>query len=143
MRSRCVLPFTREITVSLILGRQHLDRIQDTLKKNLIGSGVQNTMLIDMAGNVIVTVDNGGETRDMYSLAALAAANFGAMCSMAKIVGEDEFSLLFHKGQKENIYFSRVNDELLLINIFNNQVTLGFLRLKMAQVIEELCKVLD
>lgn len=129
--------------MSLILGRQHLDRIQDTLKKNLIGSGVQNTMLIDMAGNVIVTVDNGGETRDMYSLAALAAANFGAMCSMAKIVGEDEFSLLFHKGQKENIYFSRVNDELLLINIFNNQVTLGFLRLKMAQVIEELCKVLD
>jgi predicted regulator of Ras-like GTPase activity (Roadblock/LC7/MglB family) len=129
--------------VSLILGRQHLDKIQDTLQKNLIGLGVQNTMLIDMAGNVIVTVDNGVKTRDMYSLAALAAANFGAMCSMAKIVGEDEFSLLFHKGQKENIYFSRVNDEFLLINIFNNDVTLGFLRLKMAQVIEELSSVLD
>ncbi|PKN34156.1 MAG: gliding motility protein [Deltaproteobacteria bacterium HGW-Deltaproteobacteria-19] len=100
-------------------------------------------MLIDMAGNVIVTVDNGVKKRDMYSLAALAAANFGAMCSMAKIVGEDEFSLLFHKGQKENIYFSRVNDEFLLINIFNNDVTLGFLRLKMAQVIEELSSVLD
>jgi predicted regulator of Ras-like GTPase activity (Roadblock/LC7/MglB family) len=129
--------------VSLILGRQHLDKIQDTLQKNLIGLGVQNTMLIDMAGNVIVTVDNGVKKRDMYSLAALAAANFGAMCSMAKIVGEDEFSLLFHKGQKENIYFSRVNDEFLLINIFNNDVTLGFLRLKMAQVIEELSSVLD
>ncbi len=129
--------------MSLILGRQHLDKIQDTLQKNLIGLGVQNTMLIDMAGNVIVTVDNGVKKRDMYSLAALAAANFGAMCSMAKIVGEDEFSLLFHKGQKENIYFSRVNDEFLLINIFNNDVTLGFLRLKMAQVIEELSSVLD
>ncbi|MGV8079799.1 MAG: roadblock/LC7 domain-containing protein [Syntrophales bacterium] len=129
--------------MSLILGRQHLDKIQDSLQKNLIGSGVRNAMLIDMAGNVIVTVDNGGEARDMYSLAALAAANFGAMCSMARIVGEDEFSLLFHKGQKENIYFTRVNDEFLLINIFNNEVTLGFLRLKMAQVIEELSRVLD
>ena len=129
--------------MSLILGRQHLDKIQDSLQKNLIGSGVRNAMLIDMAGNVIVTVDNGGEARDMYSLAALAAANFGAMCSMARIVGEDEFSLLFHKGQKENIYFTRVNDEFLLINIFNNEVTLGFLRLKMAQVIDELSRVLD
>jgi predicted regulator of Ras-like GTPase activity (Roadblock/LC7/MglB family) len=129
--------------MSLILGRQHLDRIQDTLQKNLIGSGVQNTMLIDMAGNIIVTVDNGEVTRDMYSLAALAAANFGAMCSMARIVGEEEFSLLFHKGQRESIYFSRVNDEFLLVNIFDNEVTLGFLRLKMAQVIQELSLVLD
>jgi Roadblock/LC7 domain. len=129
--------------MSLILGSQHLDRIQDTLQKNLIGSGVQNTMLIDMAGNIIVTVDNGQVTRDMYSLAALAAANFGAMCSMARIVGEEEFSLLFHKGQKESIYFSRVNEEFLLVNIFDNEVTLGFLRLKMAQVIQELSRVLD
>jgi len=31
---------------------------------------------------------------------------------------------------------------LLLINIFNNQISLGFLRLKMAKVVEELLEVL-
>ncbi len=128
--------------MNLILGQEQLDQIHDTLNKNLIGSGVQSVMLIDTAGNIIASIDNGCDSLDLYALAALAAANFGAMSSMARIVGEDEFSLLFHKGQKENIYFSKVNDDFLLINIFNNQISLGFLRLKMVKVIEDLLKVL-
>jgi len=126
----------------MILGQKQLDKINDILTANLIGSGVQSVMLIDTAGNVIASINNGNETVDLYSLAALAAANFGAMSCMAKIVGEDEFSLLFHKGEKENIYFCKVNGELLLVNIFNNQISLGFLRLKMSKVVEELVELL-
>jgi predicted regulator of Ras-like GTPase activity (Roadblock/LC7/MglB family) len=125
----------------MILGQKQLDAIHVTLTKNLIGSGVQSVMLIDTAGNVIASIHDGNETIDLYSLAALAAANFGAMSCMAKIVGEDEFSLLFHKGEKENIYFCKVNEELLLVIIFNNQISLGFLRLKMTKVVEELLEV--
>jgi len=125
----------------MILGQKQLDKIDDILTANLIGSGVQSVMLIDTAGNVIASINNGNETVDLYSLAALAAANFGAMSCMAKIVGEDEFSLLFHKGEKENIYFCKVNEELLLVNIFNNQISLGFLRLKMSKVVEELVEL--
>jgi predicted regulator of Ras-like GTPase activity (Roadblock/LC7/MglB family) len=119
-----------------------LDQIHDTLTTNLIRSGVQSVILIDTAGNIIASIDNGSNSLDLYSMAALAAANFGAMSSMARIVGEDEFSLLFHKGQKENIYFSKVNDDFLLVNIFNNQISLGFLRLKMAKVIQDLIDIL-
>jgi predicted regulator of Ras-like GTPase activity (Roadblock/LC7/MglB family) len=126
----------------MILGQEQLDKIQDTLAENLIGSGVRSVMLIDTAGNVITSLNNGNETIDLYSLAALAAANFGAMSCMARIIGEDKFSLLFHKGEKENIYFCEVNEELLLVNIFNNQISLGFLRLKMSKVIDELLAIL-
>jgi predicted regulator of Ras-like GTPase activity (Roadblock/LC7/MglB family) len=126
----------------MILGQKQLDKIHETLTENLIGSGVQNVMLIDTAGNVIASINDGNETIDLYSLAALAAANFGAMSCMAQIIGEDEFSLLFHKGEKENIYFCKVNEELLLVNVFNNQISLGFLRLKMSKVVEELLEVL-
>ncbi|MFA7464584.1 MAG: roadblock/LC7 domain-containing protein, partial [Syntrophales bacterium] len=99
-------------------------------------------MLIDTAGNIIAVVNNGSDIRDVYSLAALAAANFGAMNSMAKIVGEDEFSLLFHKGRTENIHLSKVNRDFLLINIFTNQLSLGFLRMKVAEVIKDLLGIL-
>lgn len=130
--------------MSLILGQQQLDKIHDSLTENLIEAGVQNVMLIDTAGNIISSVSNsnGNITVDLYSLAALAAANFGAMSSMARIVGENEFSLLFHKGKKENFYFSKVNEDFLLVNIFNNQISLGFLRLKMAKVVEDLLDIL-
>ena len=67
----------------MILGQKQLDKINDILTANLIGSGVQSVMLIDTAGNVIASINNGNETVDLYSLAALAAANFGAMSCMA------------------------------------------------------------
>jgi predicted regulator of Ras-like GTPase activity (Roadblock/LC7/MglB family) len=128
--------------MNLILGQEQLNRIHDILSENLLTIDVQCAILIDTAGNIVASVNNGNDIGDVYSLAALAAANFGAMSSMAQIVGENEFSLLFHKGQKENIYFSKVSDDYLLINIFSNQVSLGFLRLKVAGVIEELLGVL-
>jgi predicted regulator of Ras-like GTPase activity (Roadblock/LC7/MglB family) len=57
---------------------------------------------------------------------------------MAQIVGEEEFSLLFHKGQDENLHFSKVTEEILLITTFGNDVSLGFLRLKIAEAIEKI-----
>jgi predicted regulator of Ras-like GTPase activity (Roadblock/LC7/MglB family) len=126
----------------MILGQEQLDKINNTLTENLIDCGVRSVMLIDTAGNVVASLNYGDETIDLYSLAALAAANFGAMSCIAKIIGEERFSLLFHKGEKENIYFCEVNEELLLVNIFNNQISLGFLRLKMSKVIAELLEIL-
>jgi predicted regulator of Ras-like GTPase activity (Roadblock/LC7/MglB family) len=46
--------------------------------------------------------------------------------------------LLFHKGETESIHFSKVVDELLLITIFGNDVSLGFLRLKVSQAIRKI-----
>lgn len=128
--------------MNLALDGEQLDKIYDTLKSTLIDVGVETAMLLDTAGNVITTVDDGVDRHDMYSLAALAAANFSAMRSMVKIAGEEEFSLLFHKGQKENIYLSAVSDDFLLFIIFNNDMTLGLLRLKVAKVIGDLIGIL-
>lgn len=120
------------------LGQEQLDRIEVILAEDLIASGVHSVLLIDMAGNIIAKGDNGKCEHDVYSLAALASANFAAVDTMAKIVGEDEFSLLFHKGEKESIHFSKVQNEFLLISIFGKQVSLGLLRLKVAEAIEKI-----
>jgi len=126
----------------LALDGEQLDKIYDSLKSTLIEIGVETALLLDTAGNVITSVNDGADRHDVYSLAALAAANFSAMRSMAKIAGEEEFSLLFHKGQKENIYLSSVSDDFLLFVIFNNDMTLGLLRLKVAKVIGDLLGIL-
>jgi predicted regulator of Ras-like GTPase activity (Roadblock/LC7/MglB family) len=125
------------------LGQEHLDGIEEILQQDLMDLGVHCVFLIDMAGNIIASLSNGEVDHDIYSLAALAAGNFGAVSSMAKIIGEDEFSILFHKGAKENIHFSKVLTEFLLITIFGNQVSLGFLRLKVTESIEKLRKILE
>lgn len=118
--------------------KQQFERIEAVLDEELIALGVANVLLIDLAGNVLVQLDDGRSTHDIYSLAALAAGNFGAVSAMAKLVGEEEFSLLFHKGQKASIHFSKVAEDLLLVIIFGAEISLGFLRLKVGQAIDRI-----
>jgi predicted regulator of Ras-like GTPase activity (Roadblock/LC7/MglB family) len=125
------------------LGREQLDGIEKVLQQDLIELGVNCVFLIDMAGNVIANLDDGQVKHDIYSLAALAAGNFGAVSEMAKIIGEDEFSLLFHKGETESIHFSKVMTEFLLVTIFGKEISLGFLRLKVAEAIGKIKKLLE
>lgn len=118
-----------------------LDYLEHILDEELISSGVKSVLLTDMAGNIIAKGDNGSHDIDMYSLAALASANFSAVDAMAKILGENEFSLLFHKGNSGSIHFSRVLQDFLLISIFDNNLSLGLLRLKIDSVIERFKQV--
>ena len=104
---------------TLELDKKQLDKIEQILEEELIELGVQSVILIDLAGNVIVNLDNGKTNHDVYSLAALAAGNFGAVSAMANIIGEQEFSLLFHKGETDSIHFSKVTQDLLLITILH------------------------
>ena len=128
--------------MSYTLGQEQLDVIEEILQQDLIEVGVRCVFLIDMAGNIIANRDNGHIKHDVYSLAALAAGNFGAVSAMAKIIGEGEFSLLFHKGKKENIHFNKIITEFLLITIFSNDLSLGFLRLKVNEAVEKIKKIL-
>ena len=129
--------------MTTVFGAGQLDAIQAILADDLIDVGVHSALLIDMAGNIIATLDNGSSTHDIYALAALSAGNFGAVSSIAKILGEDSFSLLFHKGEKEHIHFSRVTEDFLLITIFGNTLSLGYLRLKVSQALDKLGTILE
>jgi predicted regulator of Ras-like GTPase activity (Roadblock/LC7/MglB family) len=122
------------------LDEKQFEDIENILFKDLIELGVSCVLLIDLAGNILINLDNGKVKHDVYSLAALAAGNFGAVSEMARIIGEDDFSLLFHKGQNESIHFSRITQDLLLLTIFGTDVSLGFLRLRVAEAIEKIQK---
>lgn len=129
--------------MNLILGRVQLETIDRVIYEDLIRAGANKVILIDTAGNIVATADNGINQTDPSALAALAAANFGAMRTMAELVGEPEFSLLFHKGQKETLHMSKVSDDFLLLSVFDNQVSVGLFRLKVAEVIEKLVAILE
>ena len=123
------------------LGQDQLDKIEKILLSELVASGVHCVLLIDFAGNIIAKGDNANSRIDVYSLAALSAANFGAVEAMAKIVGQEEFALLFHKGETESLYFSKVNEELLIITVFGKKISLGLLRMKVADVVDKIRRI--
>lgn len=121
-----------------IVSQEQIEQIDMILTDKLIKLGVDCVIVIDMAGNIITAKDNGDSKYDVYSFAALAAGNFATVDAMAKLVGEEEFSLLFHKGQESSIHFSKIDEELLMISMFGQDISLGFLRLNTVDAIERI-----
>jgi predicted regulator of Ras-like GTPase activity (Roadblock/LC7/MglB family) len=118
--------------------QSQLDAIDTAIDTHLISAGLDHVIFMDMAGNTIANHDNGKNVLDSTAFAALAAGNFAAVDAMAKLMGESEFSLLFHKGEKSSIHFSKVNNDTLLIAMFNKDISLGLVRLKVAETIKEI-----
>jgi predicted regulator of Ras-like GTPase activity (Roadblock/LC7/MglB family) len=124
-----------------VVSQEQLEKIDQILTENLVKIGVDCVIVIDMAGNIITAKEKGKNKYDVYSFAALAAGNFATVDAMAKLVGEQEFSLLFHKGTESNIHFSKIDDELLLITMFGKNISLGFLRLNVVEAIDRIKKL--
>jgi predicted regulator of Ras-like GTPase activity (Roadblock/LC7/MglB family) len=128
--------------MELLLERDELEKIQSCIKKMSNRSGAQCILLIDRSGQLIASEGNRSE-EDMIALAALTAANFGATAAIANILGEKDFSLLFHKGKEENIHFFAFGDDFILISIFDNSTSLGLIRLEVERTTKELLKVIS
>lgn len=122
--------------------KNQLNAIDNAIKNHLIATGVDHVIYMDMSGNAIAKHNNGKTAIDSTAFAALAAGNYAAVDAMAKLVGESEFSLLFHKGEKSSIHFSKVDNDTLLISMFNKDISLGIVRLKVAEVIKEIIQAM-
>ena len=126
--------------MDIVLMQEDLEKIQDCLKRVLVKSGAHTILLIDRSGQLIS--DCGDQApEDSVALAALVAANFGATAAIAKMLGERDFSLLFHKGKEENIHFASLGEDLLLVTVFDNNASLGLVRLHTEQAIRDLTQI--
>jgi predicted regulator of Ras-like GTPase activity (Roadblock/LC7/MglB family) len=112
--------------------------IEEVLRQSLIGIGVRCAVFVDMSGAIIAKQDDGQVNHDLVNMAILAACNFSAAGAIAERIGEDDFSLLVHKGKKESIFFHRVTAGFLLMTIFGKEVSVGFLRIGVAETIRKI-----
>lgn len=99
------------------------------------------TFLVDKNGQLITAV---GETEnlDTTSLASLTAGNIAATGGMAKLLGEKDFSILFHEGERDNIHISLVG-RVILVVIFDQRSSLGLVRLRVKKSVEILSQILQ
>ena len=80
------------------------------------------------------------DTTGIYvpSFSTLAAADFAATSQLATLIGESEFSHLFHQGEKNSIYVTLVASKVILAVIFDNRTNLGLVRVRVKQAASEL-----
>ena len=93
--------------------------------------------LVDKSGQQIASSGELDEA-DPTALASLAAGNVAATEGLAQLIGEDEFSSLFHEGHKDSLHISLISDRVILLVIFDEHSSLGLVRLRVKQRVSEL-----
>ena len=104
------------------------DKINAILKTFLGESGATEALLIDRSGQPLA-VAGANRALDTVSISALAAGAFSSTGALARLLGEEEFTVLFHQGDKESIHVSTVDDHAILLAIFGGETTVGMVRL--------------
>src|SRR2546428_10501318 len=70
------------------------------------------------------------ENLDPPSLASLTAGNIAATGGLAKLIGEKEFSILFHEGEKDNLHISIIGGGGVLGGGFDSRASPGLGRVR-------------
>lgn len=113
-----------------------------TLQRFLYDAKARCALLVDRSGQLVATV---GEPPnfDATAFATLTAADFSANDQLARLIGESDFSVLFHQGEKESMYLADIARRVILVVLFDNRTTLGLVRLRMKSAVDELTRIFE
>lgn len=111
--------------------------INTILQELLKNSNSSSVLLLDKTGQLISSLGDPPQF-DMHSFASLCAADFEANAQLAVLIGEKDFSTLYHQGSNESMYLARVEQNIILVILFDKRTTLGLVRLRAKKALDNL-----
>ena len=105
-------------------------------------ANAKGVFVVDRNGQMI---GEAGDMRgiDTTSLASLTAGSVAATGGLAKIVGEEEFPVHFHQGQRDNLHITLVAGRIILVVVFDDRSSLGLVRLRVKKAGVQLAKIFE
>src|SRR5882724_5452015 len=126
----------------LVLHDEEYQKIREVITRLRGECNAKVVFLVDKNGQQIAA-EGELEAIDTTALASLAAGNVAATDSLARLIGEKEFSILFHEGERDNLHISVVGGRVILVVIFDERSSLGLVRLRVKKGSAELKNILD
>lgn len=121
---------------------EDMNRIHEVIKELLAKARAQSAMLVDKDGHMI-TKHGTADGFDPETVSALVAGSFAATRQVAAMLGESEFSAIFHQGKRGSIQISIVGERAILAIVFNDDTTVGMVRLYADQAVKRLSAIFN
>ena len=112
------------------------------MERLLQESGAHSALLVDRGGQLLVQVGD-PPAFDATTLATLTAADFSANDQLARLLGETDFTSLFHQGERESMLVADIAGRAILVVLFDSRTTLGLVRLRLRPVADDLSRVVE
>ena len=129
-------------SADFVLYEEEFKHLEEALRRLRQEANAKAVFLIDKNGQQIASAGE-VEQFDTTSLASLTAGNVAATDGLAKLIGEREFSVLFHEGQQDHIHISIVAKRAILVVIFDDRSSLGLVRLRVKRASVDLEKIFE
>ena len=128
--------------LDFVMFEEEYKALQEIISRLQTDSSSKVVFLVDKNGQQIAA---SGDLRsiDATSLASLTAGNVAATDGLAKLIGEKEFSLLFHEGEKHNLHISIVGKRGMLVVIFDLNSSLALVRLRVRKASRDLHEIFE
>ncbi|MHB8832582.1 MAG: roadblock/LC7 domain-containing protein [Desulfobacteria bacterium] len=126
---------------NFILREPEYEALLSILRKLLADASAKVVFLVDKNGTLLASAGD-AVGFDTTSLASLAAGNIAATGGLANLIGEKEFSILFHEGERDNMHLSVVAERLILVIVFDRRSSVGLVRLRVRQATARLTAVM-
>src|SRR5262249_24596630 len=124
----------------IVMYEEEFNQIKQIISKLRVDANAKVVFLVDKNGQQIAAHGD-IENLDTTLRAPPPAGSGAATAGLARLIGEKEFSILFHEGEKDNIHISIVAQRVILVVIFDERSSLGLVRLRVKKASEELNKV--
>jgi predicted regulator of Ras-like GTPase activity (Roadblock/LC7/MglB family) len=116
--------------------------LRQGMERLLQETGAHSAMLVDRGGQLLVQA-GAPTTFDTTTFATLTAADFSANDQLARLLGESDFTSLFHQGERESMLVADIAHRAILVVLFDATTTLGLVRLRLRPVAEDLARIVD
>ena len=120
-----------------VLQPDDLNKLNETIAKLKKQTKALVILIVDETGQLIANTES-DPSIDPILLGTLTAGNFGATTELAKLIGEDDFTLILHEGNKENIHMLAIGEVGILVVIFDNVTPIGLIRMYSKKTVSEL-----
>jgi predicted regulator of Ras-like GTPase activity (Roadblock/LC7/MglB family) len=126
----------------LVMYDEDYRKILGVIQRLVRDANAKGIFVVDKNGQLIAEA---GEVRgiDTTSLASLTAGSIAATGGLAKIIGEEDFPVHFHQGQRDNLHITLVAKRIILVVVFDDRSSLGLVRLRVKKAGAELSKIFE
>jgi predicted regulator of Ras-like GTPase activity (Roadblock/LC7/MglB family) len=131
-----------EQLTNLIISDREIAIISTALNKLMNDTNATSVMLIDKSGQVIAT-QGVGVRRNATSLGALLAGAFSSSRQIAELLGEKDFRTIFQQGVHQNIYTTMVEEQWLLVIVFDKLTHIGLVKVLSKKASDEMGRILE
>lgn len=113
----------------LVIDETALADLESALEEMIRDSKAACVLLINADDGSPIAARGLTEALDTMSLAALAAGAFASTREIARLVGEPEFTVLFHQGKRQHVHVNLAGEHGLLMTLFGDDTTVGLVKL--------------